>query len=79
MEMKEIKSRKKGSLIGTRLRSLIKSMGFKKSASGQEETVNASISGGDHYNYRRIQTALVEAERKKAEALMEWQKRRFIC
>ena len=79
MEMKEIKPRKKGSLIGTLLRSLIKSMGFEKSASGQEEAVHASISGGDHYNYRRIQAALVEAERKKAEALMEWQKRRFVC
>ncbi len=79
MEMKEIKSRKKGSLIGTRLRSLIKSMGFEKSASGQEEGVHASISGGDYHNYRRIQAALVEAERKKAEALMELQKRRFVC
>ena len=79
MEMKEIKSRKKGSLIRTLLRSLIKSVGFEKSASGQEEIVHASISGGDYYNYRRIETARVEAERKKAEALMELQKRRFVC
>ena len=54
-------------------------MGFEKSASGQEETVHASISGGDYHNYRIIETARVEAERKKAEALMELQKRRFVC
>lgn len=54
-------------------------MGFKKSASGQEEAVNAGVSGGDYHNYRRIQTALVGAERKKAEALMELQRRRFVC
>ncbi|MFB0514019.1 MAG: hypothetical protein ACETVQ_00430 [Candidatus Bathyarchaeia archaeon] len=77
--MKEIKPRKKGSFIGTLLRSLIKSIGFEKSASGQEEIVHASVSGGDYHNYRRIETARVEAERKKAQALMEWQKRRFIC
>ncbi len=79
MEMKEIKPRKKGSLIGTRLRSLIKSMGFEKSASGQEEIVHPCVVTDDYHNYRRIQTARVEAERKKAEALMELQKRRFVC
>jgi len=32
-----------------------------------------------HDSQREIRNALLNAECKKAEALMEWQKRRFIC
>jgi len=30
-------------------------------------------------NYQEIKTALLETEQRKAKALMEWQRRRFIC
>lgn len=78
--MKEIKPRKKGSLIRKVLRSLGKSRDFEKSTSDQGEIVHVGIPTSNYHNYRKeIDTAWLEAERKKAEALMEWQKRRFIC
>ena len=45
-----------------------------------EEIGHVGISVSNYATYgKEIETALLEAERKNAEALMEWQKRRFIC
>jgi len=80
IEMKEKKPRRKGSLIGKVLRSLGMDKGFEELSSDQEQMVHAGISGNNHFKHRReMETALLEAERRKAEALMEWQKRRLIC
>ncbi len=80
IEMKEMKPRRKGSLIGKVLRLLGRAEGFGELSSDQEQMVHAGISGNNHFKYRRkMETARLEAERRKAEVLMEWQKRRFIC
>lgn len=79
IEMKEIKPQRKGSLISKALRLLGMNRGFEEFSSDQEQTVHAGISGNNYYKYRReMETALLEAERKKAEAI-EWQRRHFIC
>ena len=75
MEMKKIKPLKKGSLTGKVLRLLGTNRGFGEPPSDQEEIGNIYVS----YNCRKgIETALLEAERKKAKALMEMRKRHFI-
>ncbi|UCF58866.1 MAG: hypothetical protein JSV15_00095 [Candidatus Bathyarchaeota archaeon] len=46
----------------------------------QGETCNMGFTTSNYYSYdKEIETALLEVERKKAEALMEWQKHRLIC
>lgn len=53
---------------------------FEKPLSIQGETCNVEFTTSNYYSYgKEIETALLEAERKKAEALMEWQKHRLIC
>jgi len=78
MEMKTIKPQKKGSLRARVLRLLGTNRGFEEPSSDREKIVHASIPGDDYYNYRKeIETAWLEAERKKTEALAHV--RRFIC
>jgi len=53
---------------------------FERPLSIQGEIGNVGLTASDYCSYNKeIDTALLEAERKKAEALMEWQKHRFIC
>jgi hypothetical protein len=48
--------------------------------STQVQIGNVGFTSSNYYSYgKEIETALLEAERKKAEALMEWQKHRLIC
>lgn len=78
--MKEKKATENRLFERKMLRLLETNRGFEKLSSDQEETIHAGIPGNNHYNYRKeIETAWLKAERKKANALMEWQKRRFIC
>ncbi len=79
MKMKEIKRRKKGSLITSLLRLFGKARGYEELTSGREEIVHTGISGANHYYRRKEITDWLEAERKKAEVLMEREKRSFIC
>ncbi len=81
MKMKEINpQKKKGSLMGKLLRLLRMNRGFGEPSGAQEKIVRAGVSGNSYYNYHKeIEIARLEAERKKAEASLEWQKRRFIC
>ena len=78
--MKKVKPEKKGSLTGKLLRLLKPSSSIQESISLQEKNVSVGIpSNSYHDHHKEIKTALVEAERKKAEALMELQRRKFIC
>jgi hypothetical protein len=62
------------------LRLLGMNRGYEEPLSVHEEIGQMSVPGSIYYNYgREIEAALLEAERRKAEALMELQKRRFIC
>ena len=80
IEMKEIKPRRKGSLIGRVLRILRGTNRILEEPLSVKEEIHVGISASNYYSYRKeIETAWLEAERKKAKALMEWQKRRFIC
>jgi hypothetical protein len=81
MKMKETNpQKKKDSLTGKLLRLLRTNRGFEEPSGVQEKIVGAGVSGNNYYNYRKeIEIARLEAERKKAEGLMEWQKRCFIC
>lgn len=71
--------KRKGSLAGKLFRLLkARSAELQETTSLQENSVG--VSGNIHYDSQKeVQIALVEAERKKAEALMEMQKRRLIC
>ncbi len=74
-EMKAINP-KKGSLRARVLRLLGANKGFEEPSSDLEKMVHASIPKNNHYNHQKeIETAWLEAERKKAEAYV----RRFIC
>ena len=75
--MKRIESCKKDSLAGKLLR-LLKSSGLQESIRLQEENVAFGIPNDSYYAYKEVKTALLEAERKKAEALMERQRRSHI-
>lgn len=52
---------------------------FERPLSIQEEIGNVGFTASDYGYDKEINTALLEAEHKKAEALMEWQKHRLIC
>jgi len=78
IEMKEIKPRRKGSLIGRVLRILRINRILEEPLSVQEE-IHVGVPASNYYNHREEARAVLEAERQIAEALMEWQKRRFIC
>ncbi len=80
IEMKEIKPRRKVSLKGRVLRLMGMNGGFEELSSDQKQMGHAGNSENNYYKYQReVETTLLEAERKKAEALMEWQKRLFTC
>jgi hypothetical protein len=79
LEMKTINPQKKGSLRARVLRLLGTIRGFGEPSVNQEKIVHAGIPGNNYYNHQKeIETACLEAERKRAEAIMEWQKSRFI-
>jgi len=78
MKMKEIRPRRKGSLKGRVLRILRINRILGEPLSVQEE-IHVGIPASNYYNHREEVRARLEAERKMAEALREWQKRRFIC
>jgi len=75
---KKRKTRGAGSLIRKMLQLLGIQRAFVRSLStSEEEGIRTDVH--PYYNSKEIRAALFEAERKKAEGLMEWQKRRFIC
>lgn len=77
--MEKIVPHKKVTLKEKMLKALRMSRGFEEFQNCQEEIVHVGIPANNYYNYRKeIETALLEAEHKKAKA-MEWQRRRFIC
>jgi len=80
IEMKRIVPYKKVSLKGRVLRIMGMSRSFEEPPSYQEIThTPIPIPTGTDYSYRKdIKAALLEAERKKAQALMEWQRHRMI-
>lgn len=76
----ETKSNTPGVLRAGLLRLLGMNRDFERPLTIQRETGNVGFTASNYYSYdKEIETALLEAERKKAEALMEWQKHRFIC
>lgn len=76
----EAKSNNPGFLRASLLRLLGIHRDFERSLSTQGEIGNVGFTTSNYYSYgKEIDTALLEAERKKAEALMEWQKHRLIC
>ncbi len=81
MTMKRISLKRTNSLRTKVLRLLRMDRGFEWELSiAEREIAHFSIPTSNYHGYQKeIETALLEAERKKAEALMEWQKRRFIC
>ena len=78
--MKKVELKKKGSLAGKLFRRLLRaSSGFQESVSLQERDAHVGVPRNSYYDYQKeIKTALLEAERKKAEAI-EWQRRNIIC
>jgi len=74
--MKQIE---KGSLAGRLLRLLKVNGGLQESISLQKNDVSVSILDNSHYDHQKdAKITLLEAERKKAEAL-ELHRRKFIC
>lgn len=77
IKMKGVKSLIKGSLGGKVFRMLGLNRDFEFSPNHEETRVD-SLMHYKHFAYpREIGLALLEAEEKKAKALMEWQKRRL--
>lgn len=80
VKMKKTEPQKGVSLTRKVLRLFGMDRGFEKPSSNLGGIAHVSIPANNHYNYlKEIQTARLEAERRKAEAILEWQKRRFIC
>jgi len=77
-KMKKINTHERGSLIRKILRLLTTNRGSEKPLSDQEE-IHLGITASNYYNHKEIETVLLEAERKKAQAIMERQRRHFIC
>jgi len=76
----EAKSSTPGVLRAGLLRLLGMNRDFERPLIIQGEIGNVGFTASNYCSYgKEIETALLEAERKKAEALMEWQKHRFIC
>jgi len=78
--MKKAELEKKGSFAGKLFRRLLKtSRGFQESVGLQERDAHVGVPRNSYYGYQKeIKTALLEAERKKAEAIA-WQRRHIIC
>jgi len=69
-----------GKLTRKMLRLLRADVESPASSISQEKSAHVAASGIIyHDSQREIRSALLNAERKKAEALMEWERRRFIC
>jgi len=79
IEMKKVVPRKKGASIGRVLRFLRMNRRVEQSSSYQEIAYVPTPTESYHSHPKELKAALLEAERRKAEALMEWQKRPFIC
>ena len=66
-------------MAGRLLRLLKVNGGLQESISFWENDVSVGIRDNGYYDHQKdVKTALLETERKKAEA-MEWQRRKFIC
>lgn len=83
MVMKMYKPKEKlkslGRLAGKVLRLLRADREFQASLTGQEKIAHeATLVDIYQVSQKEIRSALLNAERKKAEAI-EWQRRRFIC
>ena len=77
--MEKTVPQKKGSLKGRLLRRLGMNRSLEESPSCQE-TLHVPMPTENYYsNQKDVKAALLEAERKKAEALMEHQRSPFIC
>ena len=77
--MKRMKQIEKGSFAGRLLRLLKVNGSLQESISLQKDDVNVGILDNSHYDHQKsAKIALLEAERKKAEALA-FQRRKFIC
>ncbi len=73
-----------GKLTGKMLRLLRSDVKLYASLAAEEESLNSQLiqPAPVHVypdSFKNIKSALLNAERKKAEALMELQRRRFIC
>jgi hypothetical protein len=80
MEMKRISPHRKFSLRAKVLRLLRMNRGFEEISNNREGNIHFAIPISNNHNYQKeIETGLLEAERKKAEALMESQRHHFIC
>jgi L-lactate utilization protein LutB len=79
IEMKKVVPHKKGSLIGRMLRSLGMNGGVEQSPSYQEIAYVPTPTESYHGHPKELKAALLEAERRRAEALMERQRRPLIC
>jgi hypothetical protein len=78
IEMKRIVPYKKVSLKSRVLRIMGTGRSFEEPPSYQEITHIPIPTGTDYSYHKDIKAALLEAERKKAQALIEWQRHRMI-
>jgi hypothetical protein len=77
--MKKVVPHKKASLTERVLRLLGMSISLKERSTSQEITPVPIPTDNYYGSPKEFKTALLEAERRKAEAIMELEKRRFIC
>lgn len=79
IEMKKVVPHKKASLTERVLRLLGMSISLEEPSTYQEITPVPIPTDNYYGSPKEFKTALLEAERRKAEAIMELEKRRFIC
>lgn len=79
IEMKKVTPHKRGSIVRRVLRFLTMSSSVEELRTCQEITHVPLPTDNSYTDRKEINAALLEAERKKAEALMERQKRALIC
>ncbi len=79
IEMKKVVPHKKASLTERVLRLLGMSRSLEEPSTYQEITPVPIPTDNYYGSPKEFKTALLEAERRKAEAIMELEKRRFIC
>ncbi|UCE15330.1 MAG: hypothetical protein JSV12_05470 [Candidatus Bathyarchaeota archaeon] len=77
--MKKISPKRRTSLRAKVIRFLRSNRGFEEPSSDLEKIVHAGIHSNNYYNHQKeIETAWLEAERKKAQAIMEHQRLTLI-
>ncbi|MFQ6065088.1 MAG: hypothetical protein ACE5L6_06400 [Candidatus Bathyarchaeia archaeon] len=76
--MKRVDPKNKSALAGKLLRLLKLGGSLQDSIGLHKRNACVVVSENSHYDQKGIETALLDAERKKAEA-MEWQRRKIIC